>query len=84
MWMGEDESLRLQRFPSWGSRNKGPRRSIADWESLGWRWQRQWSPKDLRGSPMSACGADLGVKRVIPVGNPAGKKAIPCQVGGFR
>ena len=32
---------------------------------------------------MSVCGADLGAERVIPRRNPAGKKAIPCQVGGF-
>lgn len=33
---------------------------------------------------MSACGSDLGVKRVIPVRNPAGKIPLSCQVGGFR
>lgn len=36
-----------------------------------------------RGFPLSVCGADLGAKRVIPRRNPAGKKPIPCQVGGF-
>lgn len=36
-----------------------------------------------RGFPLSVCEADLGAKRVIPRGDPAAKKAIPCQVGGL-
>lgn len=79
MWMGEDGSLHegiCRDFPTWGAETRG---QITDWERLGWRWQRQWSPRDLRGFPMSVCGADLGARKVIPVRNPAGEKLFPAR-----